>query len=64
MREEPESGLDHGAVGDDSFGDVGQLVDSDTMTDDREEQAVADAVPEVEEAAEEAAMHIIDEGSD
>jgi hypothetical protein len=44
MREEPESGLDHGAGGD-SFGDVGQLVDSDTMTEDREEQAVTDAVP-------------------
>jgi hypothetical protein len=64
MREEPESGLDHGAVGDDSFGDVGQLVDPDTMTEDREAQAVADAVPEVEEAAEEAAMHTVEERSD
>ena len=64
MREQPESGLDHGAAGDDSFGDVGQLVDPDTMTEDREEQAVADAVPEVEEAAEEAAMHIVEERSD
>jgi hypothetical protein len=34
------------------------------MTEDREEHAVADTVPEVAEAAEEAAMHIIDEGSD
>jgi hypothetical protein len=64
MREEPESGLDVGAVGDDRFGDVGQLVEPATMSEDREEQAVADAVPEVEEAAEEAAMHIIEEGSD
>jgi hypothetical protein len=63
MREELESDLDHGAVGDDTFGHVGQLVDPDTMTQDREEQAVADTVPEVEEAAEEAAMHIIEEGS-
>ena len=64
LREEPESVLDHDAVGDDSFGDVGQLVDPDTMTEDREAQAVADAVPEVEEAAEEAAMHTIEERSD
>ena len=64
MREEPEAGLDQGSVGDDAFGDVGQLVDPDTTTEDREEQAVADAVPEVEEAAEEAAMHVIEERSD
>jgi hypothetical protein len=64
LREEPESSLDQAAVGDDPFGDVGQLIDPDTMTEDREEQAVADAVPEVEEAAEEAAMRIVEDGSD
>jgi hypothetical protein len=64
MREEPEAGLDQDAVGDDPLGDVGQLVAADTMTEDREEQAVADAVPEVEESAEEAAMHLIEEGPD
>ena len=35
LREEPESGPDGGAVGDDPFGDVGQLVDPDTMTHGR-----------------------------
>jgi hypothetical protein len=64
MREEPESGLDDGATGDDPFGDVGQLVEPDTMTEDREEHAVADTVPEVEESAEEAAMHMIEDGPD
>ena len=64
LREEPESGLDDLAAGDNSSGDVGQLVDPDTMSADREAQAVADAVPEVEEAAEEAAMHIIEEPPD
>jgi hypothetical protein len=71
-REEPETGLDQpdyppsrpDAVGDDPSGDVGQLVDADATTQDREEQAVADAVPEVEESAEEAAMHVIEDGPD
>ena len=35
LREEPGPGLDGGAVGDDPFGDVGQLVDPDTMTQGR-----------------------------
>jgi hypothetical protein len=64
LREEPEAGTNQSAVGDDPSGDVGQLIDPDIMSEDREKQAVADAVPEVEEAAEEAAMHIIDEEPD
>jgi hypothetical protein len=34
------------------------------MTDDREEQVLGDAAREVEEAAKEAAMHLLDETPD